>query len=177
MQIVFAQDQSERLNGERITAAGVTQDVPPASSSLDVVTAPSSHRRPTSRIDNDAISMVKRRRQTGLTVTASDDSRFWPNPQADFLEQPPILLGAATGEENSRPIDFRWQPRENLSQTFGRCQTQVRWGQFSLVDHVKFPGGIIPTCLDYRFYEYPSGFRAAAFDPENALAGFHDCVL
>ena len=171
MQIVFAQDEPERLNGERITAAGVTQDVPPASSPLDVVAAPSSHRRPTSRIDDNAISMLKRRRQTGLTVTASDDSRFWPNPKADFLEQPPILLGAATGEENSGAINLLWQLSKNHVQTLGRREAKIRWGQFSLVDDVKFPAGI--TDPGYRFYEYPGGFRAAAFDTENTLTGFH----
>jgi hypothetical protein len=117
--------------------------------------------------------MSKRRRQPRLTITARGDCRFWPNPKADFLEQPPILLGAATGEENSRAINLLWQLRKNHAQTLGRREAKIRWGQFSLVDHVKFPAGIIPTCRDYGFYEYPGGFRAATFDPENALAGFH----
>jgi hypothetical protein len=59
--------------------------------------------------------MIKRRCQPRLTITASGDSRFWPNPKADFLEQPPILLGAATSKKNSRAIDFPWQLRENIS--------------------------------------------------------------
>jgi hypothetical protein len=117
--------------------------------------------------------MVKRRRQTGLTVTTRNDFSIWPDLETDFLEQPPILLGAATGEENSRAINLLWQLRKNHAQTLGRREAKIRWGQFSLVDHVKLPGGIIPTCRDYRFYEYPGGFRAATFDPENALAGFH----
>jgi hypothetical protein len=35
---------------------------------------------------------------------------------------------------------------------------------------VKFRAG----CIGYRFYQYPGGFRAAAFHPEDALTGFHD---
>jgi len=116
--------------------------------------------------------MIKRRRQPRLTVTASDDSRFWPNPEADFLEQAPILLRAATGEENSRAIDFRWQLRENLSQTFGRCQTQVRRRQFSLIQNAKFWRRLAGN----RFHQHPGGFRATALNSEDALTGFHDSL-
>ncbi|PYI41551.1 MAG: hypothetical protein DMF12_09955 [Verrucomicrobia bacterium] len=41
MQIMFPQDQTKRLNGKKITAARVAQNVPPASSSLDSI-APAS---------------------------------------------------------------------------------------------------------------------------------------
>ena len=39
MQIVFAQDQAERLHGKRITAAGVAQNMSPSAGSLDPVAA------------------------------------------------------------------------------------------------------------------------------------------
>ena len=70
-------------------------------------------------------SMIKRRRQPRLTVTASDDSRFWPNPEADFLEQAPIFLRAATGEENSRASNFLRQLGKNRAQTPGRGESKI----------------------------------------------------
>ena len=42
MQIVFTQDQAERLNGKKITAPSVAQNMTPAAGSLDLIaTAPS----------------------------------------------------------------------------------------------------------------------------------------
>ena len=44
MQIVFAQNQAERLHGKKITAAGVAQNVAPSARSLDPVAAASGYR-------------------------------------------------------------------------------------------------------------------------------------
>ena len=49
--------------------------------------------------------------------------------------------------------------------------TAERWGQFSLVDNAKFPSVRIDS--SHSFYLHPGSFCAAAFDPEDALAGFH----
>jgi hypothetical protein len=117
--------------------------------------------------------MIERCCQAGVTVATRNDFSIWPDLETDLLERTAIFLCAATGKENSSPINLLWQLRKNHAQTLGRREAKIRRGQFSLVDHVKLPTRIIPTCRGYRFYEYPGGFRAAAFDPENALAGFH----
>ena len=44
VQIVFAQNQAERLDGKKITAAGVTQNVAPSAGSLDPVVAAAGYR-------------------------------------------------------------------------------------------------------------------------------------
>ena len=44
MQIVFAQDQTKRLNGKKITAASVAQDVSPPAGSFDSLAPASSDR-------------------------------------------------------------------------------------------------------------------------------------
>jgi hypothetical protein len=115
--------------------------------------------------------MIERRCEAGVAVAARNDFSIWPDLETDFLERTAIFLCGATGKENSGAINLLWQLSKNHAQTLGRREAKIRWGQFSLVDDVKFPAGI--TDPGYRFYEYPGGFRAAAFDPENALAGFH----
>ena len=117
--------------------------------------------------------MIERRCEAGVAVATRNDLSIWPDLETDLLERTAIFLCGATGKENSGAINLLWQLSKNHAQTLGRREAKIRWGQFSLVNHVKFPAGIIPTCRDYRFYDYPGGFRAAAFDPENALAGFH----
>jgi hypothetical protein len=43
-----------------------------------------------------------------------------------------------------------------------------------VLQNAKFPTGI--TDPGYGFYQHPGGFRSAAFDPEDALTGFHDGI-
>src|ERR1700693_1055842 len=115
--------------------------------------------------------MIEGRCEAGVAVAARNDFSVWPYLETDLLERTAIFLCGATGKENSGAINLLWQLRKNHAQTFGRREPKIRWRQFSLVDDVKFPAGI--TDPGYRLYEYPGGFRAAAFDTENALAGFH----
>src|SRR6266699_2955933 len=61
MQIVFVQDQTKRLNGKRITAASITQNVSPPPGSFDSIAAASSHRGPASSVDDDTVPMIKGR--------------------------------------------------------------------------------------------------------------------
>ncbi len=115
--------------------------------------------------------MIEGRCESGVAVAARHNFGIRPDLETDLFERTPIFLCAATRKENSGAIDLFWQHSKNHAQTLARREAKIRWRQFSLVDDVKFPTGI--TDPGYRFYEYPGGFRAAAFDPENALAGFH----
>jgi hypothetical protein len=118
--------------------------------------------------------MIEGRCEPRVTVTARNDFGVWPDLQTDLLEQPAVSFGAATGKENSRAIDLLWQLREDRVQTLGCGEPEIRRRQFSLVDYAKLAAGCIRSC--HSFYENPGGFRAAAFDPEDALSGFH-CFL
>ena len=173
-QIVFMQDQAQRLHGKKITAAGIAQNVSPPTGSLDSVTAASSDRGPASSIDDNTVPMVESRSQTRVTVATSHDLRVWPNVGTDEPQRMAIFLCAATGKENPRAIDLLWQLGENFAQTFGRCEAQIGWRQFSLIEDACGPTGIIhPAC---NFHQRPGGFRATAFDSENSLAWFHDSI-
>ena len=83
VQIVFAQDQAQRLDGKKITAAGIAQNVSPATGSLDSVASPASHRRTTSGVDDNAVSMVEGRREAGIAIAARHNFRIWPNFSAN----------------------------------------------------------------------------------------------
>jgi hypothetical protein len=135
VQIVFAQDQAERLNGQKITAAGIAQNVSPPTRSLDSVASPASHRRTTSRVYGNAVSMVEGRREAGITIAARHDFRIWPNVSANECERLAIFLGATTGKKNSRAIDLSWQPGKNFAQTFRGCQAQIGRRQLSLIEN------------------------------------------
>src|SRR5437773_10442847 len=109
MQIVFAKDQAKRLDGKKITASGIAQDVPPPARSLDPVAAASSYRGTASGVDDDAVTMIERRCQPGVAITACDNFGVWPDLETDLLEQAAIFLCGATGKNNSRVIDLLWQ--------------------------------------------------------------------
>jgi hypothetical protein len=109
VQIVFAQDQAQRLNGEKIPAAGVAQNVSPATCSLDPITSPASHRRATSGIDDNTVSMIEGCSQTGIPIAAGHDFCVWPNVTAKESERSAIFLCAATSNENSCAVDLFWQ--------------------------------------------------------------------
>src|SRR6516162_8770874 len=117
--------------------------------------------------------MIERCCEAGVAVAARNDFSVLPYLETDLLERAAVFLRSATGKENSGAINLLWQLGKNHAQTLGRREAKIRWGEFSLVDDVKFPAWITPRLRGYRFYEYPGGFRAAAFDPKNALAGFH----
>src|SRR5216117_3653791 len=118
MQIVFAQDKAERLDGKKITAASIAQDVSPSARSLDSVTTAPSHRRTASGVDHDAVSMIETRCQARIAVAARDDFGVWPNFKTDLLERAAIFLRSATGKKNSRAIDLLRQLSEDFAQRF-----------------------------------------------------------
>jgi hypothetical protein len=151
MQIVFAQNQAERLHGKRITAAGVAQNVAPSAGSLDPVAAAPGYRRSTSGVDDDSITMIKCRREAGFAVAARHDFRFRPDLEADLPQRVTIFGCSATGKENSSAIDLFRQFGKDRAQTLGRGEAKVRGLHFSLLQNAKFPTGIIPTCRGYGF--------------------------
>ena len=170
MQIVFAQNQAERLYGKRITAAGVAQNVAPSAGSLDPVATAAGYRRSTSGVDDDAIAMIERRCEAGITVAARHDFRVRPDLEADLPERATVFVCCATSKKNSSAIHLLWQLGKNRAQTLGRGESKIRGRQFSLLENAKFRA----ECIGYRFYEYPGCFCAAAFHAEDALTGFHD---
>src|SRR5215475_15998875 len=125
MQVVLAQDETQRFNGQKISPAGIAQNVSPPTSSLDSVTSPASHRRAASRIYNNAVCVLKSRRQPGITIATRYDFRSWPDVFANERERSAIFLGATTCKKNSRAIDFSWQPGKNFAQPFGGRQAQI----------------------------------------------------
>jgi hypothetical protein len=172
MQIVFAQNQAERLDGKEIPAAGVTQNVAPSAGSLDPVAAAAGYRRSTSGVDDDAIAMIERRREARITVAARHDFRVRPDLKADSRQRATVFICAATGKENSSAIDLRRQFGKDGAQAFGRGEPKIRRVEFSLFENAKFTTGI--TDSGYGFNKRPGGFRAAAFHAEDAFTGFHD---
>ena len=114
--------------------------------------------------------MIESRREPGIAVAARHDFRFRPDLEADLPQRATVFGCCATGKENSSAIDLPRQLGKDRPQTLGRGEAKIRGLQFSLLQNVKFRAG----CIGYRFYQYPGGFRAAAFHPEDALTGFHD---
>ena len=114
--------------------------------------------------------MIERRCEAGITVAARHDFRFRPDLEADLPQRATVFGCCAAGKENSSAIDLRRQFGKDRAQTLGRGEAKIRGLQFSLLQNPKFRAG----CIGYSFYQYPGGFRAAAFHPEDALTGFHD---
>jgi hypothetical protein len=63
---------------------------------------------------------------------------------------------------------------KNLAQTVRCGEPKIRGWQFSLFEDPKFPARI--TDSGYSLHQHPSGFGSPAFDPEDALTGFHDSL-
>jgi hypothetical protein len=139
---VLAQDEAERLNRQKIAAACITEDVSPATRSLDSIAPASSYRGTASCVNNDAIRVIERRCEPGIAIASRDDSRTWPNLEADLLEQAAIFVRGATCEEDSRAIDLFWQSSKDGAQTLARGEPEIRRGKFPLLRYAKFRAGI-----------------------------------
>ena len=114
--------------------------------------------------------MIEPRCKARIAIATGHDFRFWPNLEADLSERATVFGCCATCKENSSAIDLRRQFGKDRAQTLRRGEAKIRGLQFSLLQNSKFRDG----CIGYRFYQYPGGFRAAAFHPKDALTGFHD---
>ncbi len=86
MQIVFAQNEAQRLNGEEISAAGIAQNMPPPSRVLDLVAATSGNGGAASSIHNNPITMPKRGSDAGITIASGSDLRARPDLRAKIQE-------------------------------------------------------------------------------------------
>ena len=116
--------------------------------------------------------MIKRRRQSRLAIASCHDFGVWPDLKTDFSERATILLGCATRKENSSTIDLAWQFGKDGVQTPGCSEPKIRWRQFPLFENAKFRTG----CVCYGLNQCPGGLRSTAFNPEDALNGFHDLL-
>ena len=116
--------------------------------------------------------MIKRRRQSRLAIAPCHDFGVWPDLKTDFSERATVLLRRATRKENSSTIDLAWQFGKDGAKTLGCSEPKIRWWQFSLIENAKFGAG----CVRYGLDQCPGGFGSAAFNPEDAITGFHNSL-
>ena len=116
--------------------------------------------------------MIKRGRQSRLAIASCHDFGVWPDFKTDFSERATVFLGCTTRKENSSTIDLAWQFGKDGAQTLGCSEPKIRWRQFSLIENAKFGAG----CVRYGLNQCPGGFGSAAFNPEDALTGFHNLL-
>ena len=107
MQIVFAQNETQRLNNEKIAAARVSKHVSPTAGLLDLIAASPSYRRAAAGIDDDPLAASERRGQTGIAIVSGNDFRGPPNFAAETGEYGAIFQ-ATTGEKNPGAINLLW---------------------------------------------------------------------
>jgi hypothetical protein len=86
MQIVFAQNETERLDGKEITAPGIAQDVAPAARLFDPFTPTTSHGSAGAGVHRDPIAVAQGGRETGIPIAPRDDFRARPNLSAEHFE-------------------------------------------------------------------------------------------
>src|SRR5438874_10612656 len=79
VQIVFMQEEAQRLNGKKITAACVAEDVSPTTRVLDFVTPSPRNRGATSSVDHYSVPISEGSRKARFTIAASEDSDLWPD--------------------------------------------------------------------------------------------------
>jgi hypothetical protein len=160
MQIVFAQNETERLDRKEITASRITQDVAPAACLFDPFTATTGHRRAGPGIHRDSIAAAQGGRKTGIPIAPRDNSGARPNLKAKHFEGVAII-GAAAGEKHSDAVYLLRQLPKNGAETIRRRQPKIRWRELSLIDHAQ-------TIRD-AFDQDPRGLRSSAFDTEDSL--------
>ena len=146
----------------------------PSAGSLDVLAASPSHRRSAAGVNDNAVAVLERCGQTRITVAAGDDFGIGPDIEANFSQRMPVFLCSAAGEENPRAANFLRQLGENRAQTLGRGEPKIRRRQFSVFEDVPLRARV--NAPGHSFNEHPGGFGSAAFNPEDALTGFHDSL-
>jgi hypothetical protein len=104
-EVVFTQNETQRLDNEKIAASRVSKNVSPTSGFLDPIAASPSDRGAASGIDDDPLAASKRCCQAGIAIVSSDDFRGRPNFSAKTREDRSIFRATA-GEKNACPIDL-----------------------------------------------------------------------
>ena len=107
MQIVFAQNKTQRLNNEKIAAARVSKNVSPAARLFYLIATSPSDRRAAPGVDDNPLAAPERRSQTRIAIISRDDFRGWPNFSANMGERRLIFHGTA-GEKDSSAINLFW---------------------------------------------------------------------
>src|SRR5947207_2348854 len=101
MEIVFAQDQTERLDDQKIGAAGVSKNMAPATRLLNLSVPPSGNGRTAAGVDNNAIGVTKRSRHSGITIAAGHNFDVRPEFGTNPGERLPVFFRNTTGEKHA----------------------------------------------------------------------------
>jgi len=86
MQIVFAQNETERLDGKEITAPGIAQDVAPAARFFDPFAATTGYGSAGAGVHRDPIAAAQSGRETGIPIAPRNDFRARPDLSAEHFE-------------------------------------------------------------------------------------------
>jgi hypothetical protein len=119
MQIVFAQDETERLHRKKIAPSRIAQNMSPTSSFLDPVATTAGNGRTGSRVHDNSIAVSQGRRQTGIPVAPRNDFRVRPNFRAERF-QGAAVIGSAAGEKHPDAIHFLRQLPKNGTEAVRR---------------------------------------------------------
>ena len=99
MQIVFAQNETERLDGKKIAAPGIAQDVAPAARLFDPVTTTTGHGSTSAGVHRDPIAPAQCGRETRIPIAPRNNFRARPDFSAKYFEGVTII-GAAAREKH-----------------------------------------------------------------------------
>jgi hypothetical protein len=160
MQIVFAQNETEHLDGKEIGASGIAQDVTPAARFFDPVTPATGNRSTRARVYRNPIAMAQGGRETGIPIAPRDNFRARPDFSAERFERVAIV-GAAPGEKHPNAAHLLRQLLKNGTKTIWRRQSKIRGREPSLIDDAQ--------TFRAAFHQDPRGLRSSAVDAEDSL--------
>ena len=130
---IRAEIRAQRLNDDRIPAAGVAENVSPTAGLLDPIAAPPSDRRAASSVNDNTVALLEGCGQAGIAIAAGDDFRggqdFSANARERLDRPVPVLQPR---EEDSGAINLLRQALERL------------FSKRSGVASRKFDGGSLP---------------------------------
>src|SRR5450631_3159891 len=121
MQIVFAQNETERLDGQEITASGIAQDMAPAARFFDPLTATTGYRSAGAGVHRDPIAVAEGGCKTGIPIAPRDNFCARPNLSAERL-QGAAIIGAAAGEKHPDAVHLLRQLPKNRVKTIRQRQ-------------------------------------------------------
>jgi hypothetical protein len=160
VQIVFAQNETQRLDGKEITAPGIAEDVAPAARLFDSFTATTGHRSAGAGVHHDPVAAAQGGRETGIPIAPRDNFRARPDFSAERL-QGAAIIGAAASEKHPNAAYLLRQLPKNGAQAVRRRQPKIRRRKLSLIDDAQ-------TFRD-AFDQDPRGLGSSTFDTEDSL--------